>query len=62
MEGLPLKYISMLLIAALVVAAFVSVTNLMEAAAINTTQTANGTLNTVLTETLGNVLKANVTP
>jgi len=62
MEGLPLKYIAMLLIAFLVVAAFVSITNLMSATAVNTTQMTNSTLNSILTETLGNALKVNVTP
>ena len=60
MEGLPLKYIAMLLIAFLVVAAFVSITNLMSATAVNTTQMTNSTLNSILTETLGNALKVNV--
>lgn len=62
MEGLPLKYITMILVAMLIVAAFVSITNLLSATAVNATQTANGTLNEVLTQTLGNALKVNVTP
>ncbi|MFQ5647930.1 MAG: hypothetical protein ACE5FW_01725 [Candidatus Aenigmatarchaeota archaeon] len=62
MEGLPLKYITMILVAMLIVAAFVSITNLLSATAANATQTANGTLNEVLTQTLGNALKVNVTP
>ena len=61
-EGMALKYIAMMLIAALVVAAFVQVTGMMVSLGTNGTVVANQTLQTVLDQSLGNVIKGNITP
>lgn len=62
LEGLALKYIAMLLVAVLVVAAFVQVTGMISALGTEGTITANQTLQTILDQSLGNVIKGNITP
>jgi hypothetical protein len=61
-EGLPLKYIIMLLVAVIIIATLIHVTNMFSATAIAGTEQANQTLNTVLEESLGNVLKNSANP
>lgn len=62
MEGMPLKYIAMLIIAAIIVSAMVNITGMLTATTIAGVETANGTLTEVLHHSLGDVLKGNVTP
>ncbi|GEM_PF-6120803 len=62
MEGMPLKYIAMLLIAAIILAAMVNITGMLTDTTITGIETANGTLQEVLHHSMGNALKVNVTP
>lgn len=61
-EGLALKYVAMLLVAVLVVAAFVQITGMISSLGTTGTITANQTLQTILDQALGNVIKGNITP
>jgi archaellin len=62
MEGMPLKYIAMLIIAAIIVTAMVNITGTLTATTITGMETANSTLQEVLQHSMGNALKVNVTP
>lgn len=62
MEGMPLKYIAMLVIAAIILAAMVNITGMLTATTVSGIQTANGTLNEVLHNSMSSVLSGNVTP
>ena len=60
MESLPLKYIAMLLFAGIVLAAFVSITNMISTTSLSITNTTSTTMNAILTEKLGNALNVSV--
>jgi hypothetical protein len=61
-EGLPLKYIIMLLVATLIIAALLQVTDMFSATAMAGTEQANQTLSTILEKSLGNVLENSANP
>jgi hypothetical protein len=62
LEGMPLKYIAMLIVAAIIMVAFMNIVNMVMTMSINATQTANGTLMAVLDQSIGNTLNANASP
>ena len=62
MEGMPLKYIAMMIIAAIILAAMVNITGMLTSTSISGVQTANQTLTEVLHHSMGTVLKGNITP
>ncbi len=55
-EGLPLKYIVMILMGAIVIAVFLEITLLIGSAGLQGVSQANQTLTTVLNKSIGNVL------
>ncbi|MBU5557725.1 MAG: hypothetical protein QW751_01075 [Candidatus Aenigmatarchaeota archaeon] len=61
-EGLPLRYILLLLIAAVVLVAVLSITGMLTTSATSATQTANSSLLDVLSKSIGNVLVQNPSP
>ena len=56
-EELPLKYLAMILAAALIVGAIVYSTNILSSVAIGGTNSANSSLHALLNSSLANVLK-----
>jgi len=56
-EGLPLKYIVMILAAAIIIAVLLQITGILSSTATTGTEQANQTLNTILEKSLGNVLE-----
>ncbi len=62
MEGMPLKYIAMLIIAAIIVSAMVNITGMLTSTTIASIETANSTMTEILHRSLGDALKGIVTP
>ena len=55
-EGLSLKYIVMLIIGALILAAFLQITNVIGNTGLSGVSQANQTLTTILNKSIGNVI------
>ncbi len=60
-EGLPLKYMAMLLMSMLVIAAFVHIASILATTGFQGVSQSNQTLNEILNKSIGNVLQQNST-
>jgi hypothetical protein len=60
-EGLPLKYVAMIIIALIMVGALLQITGILTTSVSNATETANKTLHTVLDKSMGDVINRSST-
>lgn len=56
-EGLPLKYIAMLIVAGIVFAAFIEITLILSTTSLSGISQTNQTLNEILNKSIGNVIQ-----
>jgi hypothetical protein len=61
MESLPLRYIALIIIAVIIMASFIQITNMVATTAMAASQTANGTLLSILDNSLSHGI-GNFTP
>ena len=60
-EGLALKYIVIILVAAIVIGVFVQIIIMLSATSLQSASQTNQTLNQILNKSIGNIIKQNLT-